>query len=191
MLISKLFREILPRSKYLEWRKTVHVVLHKYCPKACCRKGLVAKYRLAFPPHLHTISQLILLYFIKRRRKHYSPPWLLPEIFFKVEVSEVLTFCSYPGMLVTLQSSKKWISLWHSSPSSSFSSSPTLSPGFSGTQQSYHGLINYIDTKAKCRHLKKWTCQGTLRQVFIRVCRLEIQSVMLVFSTQLCELLPL
>jgi hypothetical protein len=53
-----------------------------------------------------------------------------------------------------------------------------------------HGLINYIDTKAECRHLKKLTCKGTLRQVFIRVYRLEIKSVMLVFSTQLCELLP-
>jgi hypothetical protein len=30
-----------------------------------------------------------------------------------------------------------------------------------------HWLINYIDTKAKCRHLKKLTCKGTLRQVFI------------------------
>jgi hypothetical protein len=53
------------------------------------------------------------------------------------------------------------------------------------------GLINYIDTKAKCRHLKKLTCKGTLRQVFIRVYRLGIQSDMLVFATQLCELLPL
>jgi hypothetical protein len=53
-----------------------------------------------------------------------------------------------------------------------------------------HGLINYIDTKAICCHChpKKLTCKGTLRQVFIRVYRLEIQSVMLVFSTQLCEL---
>jgi hypothetical protein len=32
---------------------------------------------------------------------------------------------------------------------------------------------------------KKLTCTGTLRQVFIGVYRLEIQSVMLVFSTQL------
>ncbi len=56
-----------------------------------------------------------------------------------------------------------------------------------------HGLINYIDTEAKCRHLKKLkklTCKGTLRQVFIRVYRLEIKSVMWVFSTQLCELSP-
>jgi hypothetical protein len=46
-------------------------------------------------------------------------------------------------------------------------------------------------TKAKCRHLKKLTCNGTFRQVLIiRVYRLEIQSVILVFSTQLCELLP-
>jgi hypothetical protein len=22
----------------------------------------------------------------------------------------------------------------------------------------YHGLITYLDTKAKCRHLKKFTC---------------------------------
>jgi hypothetical protein len=48
-----------------------------------------------------------------------------------------------------------------------------------------HGLINNKDTKAKSHHLKKLTCKGTWRQVFIRVHRLEIQSVMLVFSTQL------
>ncbi len=30
-----------------------------------------------------------------------------------------------------------------------------------------HGLINYIDIKAKCRHLKNFTCKGTLLQVFI------------------------
>ncbi len=30
----------------------------------------------------------------------------------------------------------------------------------------YHGLINYVDTKAKCCLLKKLTCIGTLRQVF-------------------------
>ncbi len=47
-----------------------------------------------------------------------------------------------------------------------------------------------VYTKAKCRHLKIWNCKGTLRQVFIRVYGLERQSVMLVFSTQLCELLP-
>jgi hypothetical protein len=44
-------------------------------------------------------------------------------------------------------------------------------------------IIIYIDTKAKSRHLKKLTCKGTLQQVLIRVYRLEIQSVMLVFST--------
>ncbi len=63
--------------------------------------------------------------------------------------------------------------------------------GGSTVETRSHGLINYIDTKAKCLHLKKLTCKGTLRQVFIRVYRLEIQSVMLVFSSQLCELLPL
>ncbi len=55
-----------------------------------------------------------------------------------------------------------------------------------------HGLINYIDTidtKAKCP--VKMPCNGTSRHVFIRVYRLEIQSVMLVFSTQLCEPFPL
>ncbi len=51
------------------------------------------------------------------------------------------------------------------------------------------GLINYTDIKAKCRHLIKVTCKGALRQVFLRVYRLEIQSDMLVFSTQLCDLL--
>jgi hypothetical protein len=41
------------------------------------------------------------------------------------------------------------------------------------------------------RHLIILTCKGTLRQVLIRVYRLVIQSVMLVFSTQLYEMLPL
>jgi hypothetical protein len=31
----------------------------------------------------------------------------------------------------------------------------------------YHGLINYVDTKAKCRHPNKLICKGTLQQVFI------------------------
>jgi hypothetical protein len=57
-----------------------------------------------------------------------------------------------------------------------------------GKEGPSHGLINYIDTKEKCRHLKKLTCKGTLRQVLIRVYR---QEIVLVFSTQLCELLPL
>ncbi len=34
-----------------------------------------------------------------------------------------------------------------------------------------HGLINYIENKAKGCHLKKFTCKGTLRQVFIRIYR--------------------
>jgi hypothetical protein len=36
---------------------------------------------------------------------------------------------------------------------------------------SWHGmaLINYLDTEAKCRHLKKMICKGSLWQVFIRV----------------------
>jgi hypothetical protein len=53
------------------------------------------------------------------------------------------------------------------------------------------GIINYIDTEAKCHLSKKLTSKGTLRQVFITVYRLQIQTVILVFSTQLCELLHL
>ncbi len=60
-----------------------------------------------------------------------------------------------------------------------------------GGMADYRALSNNIDTKAKCRHLKNWPVKrGSLRQVFIRVI-LEMQSVMVVFSTQLCELLPL
>ncbi len=56
-----------------------------------------------------------------------------------------------------------------------------------------HGLINYVDTKAKCCHLKKWTfnkdfAAGVYQSSYTI---LEIQSVMWVFSTQFCELLPL
>ncbi len=43
-----------------------------------------------------------------------------------------------------------------------------------------HGLINFIDTKAKCRHIKILTCKRLCGR-FIRVYRPEIQSVMLVF----------
>jgi hypothetical protein len=57
------------------------------------------------------------------------------------------------------------------------------------TVRACHGLINYTDTKAKCCHLKILTCIGTLRQVFIRVYRLEIKSGMLAFFTQLPPLL--
>jgi hypothetical protein len=50
-------------------------------------------------------------------------------------------------------------------------------------QQSFiHGIIHYIDTKAKCRRLKKLTRKETLRQVFIRDSRLEIQSVIGIFD---------
>ncbi len=61
--------------------------------------------------------------------------------------------------------------------------------------------IRLIVGKAKCCHLKILACIETLWQVFIRVYilyRLKkanffvySQSVMLVFLTQLCELLPL
>ncbi len=45
--------------------------------------------------------------------------------------------------------------------------------------------------QSKMSSSKKLNCKWTLRQVFIRVYRLEIQSVMLVFSTQHSKLLPL
>ncbi len=57
-------------------------------------------------------------------------------------------------------------------------------------RQGYHGILNYIDTKAKCRHLKKLICKGTLWQVFIRVYRLEIKSVMLVFRPSFVNCCP-
>jgi hypothetical protein len=53
---------------------------------------------------------------------------------------------------------------------------------FSTSQCKYiarHGLINFIDIKAKCCHLKKLPCKGTLQQVFIRVYTLEILSAIL------------
>jgi hypothetical protein len=56
---------------------------------------------------------------------------------------------------------------------------------------SMHELRNYKDTIAKCRHLKIFTYEGTLRQVYIKIYRLDIQSVMLAILTHLCELLPL
>jgi hypothetical protein len=39
-----------------------------------------------------------------------------------------------------------------------------------------------IEVTAKCRHLKILTCNGTLRQVFIRVYRLEMANFLRIFS---------
>jgi hypothetical protein len=61
----------------------------------------------------------------------------------------------------------------------------------SDTVQPMDYVFNFMDTNANCHHLNKFTCKGTLWQVFSKVYRLEVQSVILVFSTQLCELLPL
>ncbi len=52
------------------------------------------------------------------------------------------------------------------------------------------GLINYIDTKVKCRHLNTLACKGILGQVFIRVYRLEIWTVMLVFWSSFVNCCP-
>jgi hypothetical protein len=61
------------------------------------------------------------------------------------------------------------------------------------TQISKQNGLEIILESGKQRHqsrqLKKLTCKSTLRQVFLRIYGLEIQSVMLVFSTQLCKLL--
>jgi ribosomal protein L33 len=43
-----------------------------------------------------------------------------------------------------------------------------------------HGQINYIDTKAKCRHLKKLSLKGLCGKCVLEFID-EIQSVILVF----------
>ncbi len=48
-----------------------------------------------------------------------------------------------------------------------------------------------LGTGTKSHHLKKLAFRVTLRQVFIRVSRLEIESAMWVFFDRGCELLPL
>jgi hypothetical protein len=58
-----------------------------------------------------------------------------------------------------------------------------------------HVLYIYILLpKPICRHLKKLTCNGSLLQVFIRVYRLKIQLIMLVFRPSFvnyCREVPL
>jgi hypothetical protein len=47
----------------------------------------------------------------------------------------------------------------------------------------YNNVKMYnIEVNVKCRHLKKFNCNGTLRQVFITVYRLEISNFLLTFS---------
>jgi hypothetical protein len=48
-------------------------------------------------------------------------------------------------------------------------------------------LINLIDTKAKCRHLKKLSCGWCYQSL----CTRDTVSHVGIFSTHLCELLPL
>ncbi len=56
-----------------------------------------------------------------------------------------------------------------------------------------HRLINYIDSKEKCRHLKILTCKATFWQAFIIFDGLEIQYSQSgwYFAIQLGELMPL
>jgi hypothetical protein len=57
--------------------------------------------------------------------------------------------------------------------------------------QSSKKIDTLSDFEAGVYQSLKLTCKGTMRQGFIKVYRLEIQSIMLVLSTQPCELLPL
>ncbi len=59
------------------------------------------------------------------------------------------------------------------------------------TLLSDHGLINYIDIKTKCHHLKILTSEGTLRQVFIIIYRLDIVSHVGIFNPALWIVAPL
>jgi hypothetical protein len=45
-----------------------------------------------------------------------------------------------------------------------------------------HDLINFIDIKAKCRHLKNLTYKGTFRQVFIRLRPIQLLGFCLGWS---------
>jgi hypothetical protein len=53
-----------------------------------------------------------------------------------------------------------------------------------------HGLINYKDTKAKCRHLKNRIVKGLCGRCLTEFIDWRYRQS-LVFSTKLCELLPL
>ncbi len=50
-----------------------------------------------------------------------------------------------------------------------------------------HWLINYIDIKSKCCHIKKLTCKGSLQQMFIRA----YQSHVGIFDPALWTIAPL
>ncbi len=60
----------------------------------------------------------------------------------------------------------------------------------SNADQFIDGLMNYIDTTVKCCHLNILACKGILGQVFIRVYRLKIWTVMLVFWSSFVNCCP-
>ncbi len=59
------------------------------------------------------------------------------------------------------------ITTWCSSSKTQRDTGSSLASKQVSSTSTRYGLINYTDTKAKCRHLKKLTCKETLRQVFI------------------------
>ncbi len=105
--------------------------------------------------------------------------------------------CLQPSSAILV---KVWLGLFLASNHTTYLRNLLLVPGKwlrarlqSNLTTTHHSrwLINYIDTKPKCRHLKKFNCKETLRQVFIRVYKLKIHTVVLEFSTQFCKLLLL
>ncbi len=83
----------------------------------------------------------------------------------------------------------RWIQccIWVSNPLVVEDSRPTLyclltNPFSKKRERKYRRKIRLIEVNAKCRHLKKLTCKGTLRQVFIWVNRLEIANFLRTFS---------
>jgi hypothetical protein len=108
--------------------------------------------------------------------------WTSPEVLFH-QLSSIYSYiCVYVIQIIRGTDNASVVCL-HPEPSTLYipNTEPKL-PNFEHPFRailsllSNHGLIKYIDTK---------------RQVFIRIYGLKIHSAMLVFSTQLCELLSL
>ncbi len=55
----------------------------------------------------------------------------------------------------------------------------------------HHGLINYKDTKTKCRHPKKLTCKGTLRRCLLEFIDRRSVSHVSIFDPALWTSAPL
>jgi hypothetical protein len=157
-----------------------------------CNKPNWTKCKIIFPMLPKLFQNYWILYYRIKVKRHYPPPPLNP--FSRVILDFALWFGWYfpvfwvpsvtavspltpnqpplvlsPRVIWPVERAAKWHStlLKHINHKGQVRVPVYSISSVSCDKCLQHGLFNYIDTRRKCCHLKKPTCKGTLRQVFI------------------------